>query len=202
MRFLVGFCQWCHRVGVLLAIAGLVLAGRALAARPQGPAVSVQDTGGLWAQLVTAGVVLAVGVAVIRMFFTFKDAATRQAEDDRRANHRALQEAKDALLARTDEDKDELARELGKIGGNVQELNHALKGVGGYGGLLSAMLTHERRRHDLNNQMAALLLLMQHMVRVVGEVSGRLGVKFDQAEVQSDLNDLKRKNDALRNGER
>jgi hypothetical protein len=204
MRYLSALGAWSIRVGLCLAMCGVLIGLQAvyvLAAPPQRE-IAVQDTTQLWAQLLTAGVVLAVGTAVIGMFFRFKDKALEQASEDRQMAARAVLEAKEAVLKRTDEDKDALARDLGKISADVTKLTHTLEGVSGFGGILPAMVIAERRRHDLNNQMAAILLLVQEMARALGEVTGRLGVPFDAKDLQQDIANARKKNDALRNGER
>lgn len=181
------------RIGLVLVTLGLVLAVRAAYLLAQVPAVAVRDESSLWAELLNAGIVLLVGAAVIGMFFRYKDAAIRQAELDRQAGAKALQEAKDAVLQRTDQDKEELARDLGKISTEVTEMNHALKGIAGYGGIMADMVKQERRRHDLNNQFTVVLLMMHEMASAIGKACGRLGIDFDEAEMQKDIADLQRR---------
>jgi hypothetical protein len=154
--FYVAICGWCQRAVTVGAIGAILLGlvGVATAFSQQGPESPSQ----LWAQLLQTGVILVVAGAVVRMFFTFKDAAIKQAEIDRDTSQKSLAAVKE----------------------DIAELNHAILGIGGYGGLLEAVKLDASRRHELSNQIVRTHERIHTLAEQVERVARRVGEPFDK----------------------
>lgn len=99
----------------------------------------------LWGQLLNSGIMLAVGGAVITIFFRFKDKITDQVNEDKLAAARAVLEAKQEL----DEKLDDLTRA-------VEVVRNELLGMDGKSGLISEIGVSRERRHRMANMLTTL----------------------------------------------
>lgn len=177
--YFLGLCGMCRRVlffVVFVCTFRLGWVARALAQSGGPPPVPTQDTGALWAQLLTAGVILAIGVWAIKEFLKFKEAAEKSMAEGTKESARRLQEVKDDL------------------GIKVTELNHALMGVAGHGGILAMADADQRRRHDLANHIHRIAHVLSEVVRLQGLICQRLDIPYDAQLGQN----LERKGDGTR----
>ena len=178
-RFYVQTCQWCRRVAVVITAIGLLLLGRTLVLLARQEPQPVKDQSQLWAQLVTAGLVLGVGVWAIKTFLQFKDEAVKQAAEDRIAAASKAEEVRTVAITKAEEVKAALATQITLQTREMQDLHYAIMGVQGRGGLLAESETDQRRRHDLNNQVHAITLALIEVLQTQGVICQKLGVPFD-----------------------
>lgn len=180
-RFYEATGRWCKRIGPTLVILSALLVGYTLVllARDgllpvvQDPQVQVHDPTQLWAQLITAGVILGIGVWAIKTFLTFKDEAVKQAALDRQAAVDAANRVEKNLAERLEGQTRE-----------TQELHYALMGVKGKGGLLAAAEADARRRHDLNDRLHWLTMVTHELAMVLNRVCHEAGIPFDHNLLQ------------------
>jgi flagellar basal body-associated protein FliL len=154
-RFDQCFLGWCQRCVTMLVVGALLVSIVTVLAAAKAP--SADSPSQLWAQLLQTGVILVVAGAVIRMFFTFKDEAVKQAGQDREAARVGLD----------------------KVETKMDELTHALMGVGGYGGLLQQAKLDAERRHELANQIVRMHDRIHSLAEQVERLARRVGEPFD-----------------------
>jgi len=178
-RFYMQTCQWCRRVAAVITATGLLLLGRTLILFARQEPQPVKDQSQLWAQLVTAGLVIGVGVWAIKTFLAFKDEAVRQAAEDRIAAVSKAEEVRTVAITKAEEVKAALAAQIALQTREMQDLHYAIMGVQGRGGLLADSATDQRRRHDLGNHVLGLTAVLVEVVQTQGIICQKLGIPYD-----------------------
>lgn len=167
--FLESVYRLCRQVVGLLLAAGLLSTVLTVIAWAQGPDQGPQ----LWAQLLNSGIILLVGGGVVAMFFRFKDTATAKMQEDKEEQGKALQSAKDELA------ESQLATRR-----QIEQLTFAVLGIEGHGGgLMEDMATHQRRRHDLSNQMIRMGENLHELSELVIVICQHLEIPYDKRRI-------------------
>lgn len=163
--FWTSFCTLCRQIAAALFLAGIIsIAATALAWGEIG-----DQEPKLWAQLFQSGIILAVGGAVITMFFRFKDTATAKMQSDKEEQTKAINEA-----------KAELARSQEATRRQIEQLTYAVLGIEGHGGgMMAAIATDQTRRHELVTSVMRLYERVHDLAVLTRRLCQEAGLDFD-----------------------
>lgn len=149
-----------HPVPILVALGGILVAAIAAASQTGG-----SDKGAIYGGTV---VLVAIGAWLAKDYLSHKGEAARHAGEDR-----------EAFRKQAEADRAAFHEELRQMSEKMQEMNHALMGIAGRGGLLTDRELDQKRRHDLSNQVHRLTLVLARALGVLTEVASKVGVHVD-----------------------
>jgi hypothetical protein len=150
--------------GVLLCLDGVAVGAVAVLQE----VVPVQDHNQLWAQLITSGIILAIGGAVIRHLISFQ----REYADQRLKDQAAME-------AETDNRHRENLVTLHTLQSSLGEMRYLLLGAQGEGGLIEGERRNRRVRHDLTQDLTLLAHRVQHMETYLLRISDKVDAPFN-----------------------
>jgi hypothetical protein len=161
--------------GVLLCLDGVAVGAVAVLQE----VVPVQDHNQLWAQLITSGIILAIGGAVIRHLISFQREYADQRLKDQAAIEHRFQVERQAMEAETDNRHRENLVTLHTLQSSLGEMRYLLLGAQGEGGLIEGERRNRRVRHDLTQDLTLLAHRVQHMETYLLRISDKVDAPFN-----------------------
>lgn len=151
-----------HPVPILAALGGIAVTAIVAAGQTGG-----NDKGPIYGGAV-AGLVLGIVGYLAKDYLSHKGTSAQQAAADR-----------EAFRKQAEADRAAFQGELHDLSDKLNEVNHAIMGISGRGGLLTDREMDQQRRHELGNHVHRLTLVVAEVLRILTDVAGRQGIQVD-----------------------